>query len=170
MLIHAGAGGVGHFAVQLARYFGAQVTATGSEHNLPWLRELGAGVVIDYATTRFEDVVSEVDVVIDLVGNAHDDTGSRSLPVLRRGGLYVMVPTGSWPGYAEEAAAAEVRATSYKVVPDGGVLATLARLLDSGAIQVFVDSVHDLADVAAAHREIERGHTRGKVVLSVSES
>lgn len=170
VLIHAGAGGVGHFAVQLARYFGAHVTATGSARNLPWLRELGASVVIDHATTRFEDVVSEVDVVIDLIGNVHDDTGTRSLPILRRGGLYVLVPTGSWPGYAAEAAAAEVRATSYKVVPDGGVLATLARLLDSGAIQVFVDSVHDLADAAEAHREIERGHTRGKVVLAVSES
>src|SRR6478609_994722 len=78
MLIHAGSGGVGHFAVQLAAYFGAQVTATGSDRNLPWLRELGASVAIDYATTRFEDVVGEMDVVIDLVGNVHDDTGSRS--------------------------------------------------------------------------------------------
>ncbi|MDD7943019.1 NADP-dependent oxidoreductase [Microbacterium sp. NE2HP2] len=170
MLIHAGSGGVGHFAVQLAAYFGAQVTATGSDRNLPWLRELGASVAIDYATTRFEDVVGEMDVVIDLVGNVHDDTGSRSLGVLRPGGLYVMVPTGGWPGYAEAAAAAGVRATGYKVIPDGSVLATLGRLLDSGAIQVFVDSVHDLADVAAAHIEVERGHSRGKVVLTVAES
>ncbi|SDQ24450.1 NADP-dependent oxidoreductase [Microbacterium sp. cf332] len=170
MLIHAGSGGVGHFAVQLAAYFGAQVTATGSERNLPWLRELGASVVVDYATTRFEDVVSEMDVVIDLVGNVHDDTGSRSLEVLRPGGLYVMVPTGGWPGYAEAAAAAGVRATGYKVIPDGSVLATLGRLLDSGAIQVFVEGVHDLADVAAAHVEVERGHARGKVVLTIAES
>ncbi|MGZ0068360.1 NADP-dependent oxidoreductase [Microbacterium arborescens] len=170
MLIHAGSGGVGHFAVQLAAYFGARVTATGSERNLPWLRELGASVAIDYATTRFEDVVGEMDVVIDLVGNVHDDTGSRSLGVLRPGGLYVMVPTGGWPGYADAAAAAEVRATGYKVIPDGSVLATLGRLLDSGAIQVFVDSVHDLADVAAAHVEVERGHSRGKVVLTVAET
>ncbi|QLD11174.1 NADP-dependent oxidoreductase [Microbacterium oleivorans] len=170
MLIHAGSGGVGHFAVQLAAYFGAQVTATGSERNLPWLRELGASVAIDYATTRFEDVVGEMDVVIDLVGNVHDDTGSRSLGVIRPGGLYVMVPTGGWPEYADEAASAGVRATGYKVIPDGSVLATLARLLDSGAIQVFVDGVHDLADAAAAHAEVERGHARGKVVLTVSES
>lgn len=169
MLIHAGSGGVGHFAVQLAAYFGAQVTTTGSERNLPWLRELGASVAIDYATTRFEDVVGEMDVVIDLVGNVHDDTGSRSLEVLRRGGLYVMVPTGGWPGYADAAAAAGVRATGYKVVPDGSVLATLGRLLDSGAIQVFVDGVHDLADAAAAHTEVERGHSRGKVVLTIAE-
>lgn len=169
VLIHAGSGGVGHFAVQLAAYFGAHVTATGSAANLPWLRELGAAVVIDYATTRFEDIVSEVDVVIDLVGNVHDDTGTRSLTTLRRGGLYIMVPTGAWPGYAAAAAAAGVRATSYKVVPDGGVLATLARLLESGAIQVYVDRVFDLADAAAAHIELERGHSRGKVVLRVSD-
>ncbi|MCR2812619.1 NADP-dependent oxidoreductase [Microbacterium sp. zg.Y1090] len=169
ILIHAGSGGVGHFAVQLASYFGAHVTATGSAANLPWLRELGASVAIDYATTRFEDVVSDVDVVIDLVGNVHDDTGSRSLSVLRRGGLYVLVPTGGWPGYAEAAAAAGLRATSYKVIPDGGVLSTLGRLLESGSIRVFLDRVFDLGEAAAAHRELERGHTRGKSVLQVSD-
>ena len=170
ILIHAGAGGVGHFAVQLAAYFGAHVIATGSERNLPWLRELGASVVIDYATTRFEDVTGDVDVVIDLIGNAHDDTGTRSLGVLRPGGLYILVPTGSWPGYANAAADAGVRASSYKVAPDGGVLATIARLLESGAIQVYVDRVFGLDDASAAHRELERGHTRGKLVLSVGEA
>lgn len=169
MLIHAGSGGVGHFAVQLAAYFGAHVVATGSQRNLPWLRDLGAQVVVDYATTRFEDVVSDVDVVIDLVGNVHDDTGSRSLGVLRPGGLYVMVPSGAWPDYASAAASAGVRATSYKVVPDGGVLATLSRLLDSGAVQVFIDRVYELGEAAAAHRELERGHARGKIVLRVAE-
>ncbi|MCR2783815.1 MULTISPECIES: NADP-dependent oxidoreductase [unclassified Microbacterium] len=169
ILIHAGSGGVGHFAVQLAAYFGAYVIATGSERNLSWLRDLGASVAIDYATTRFEDVAGEVDVVIDLVGNVYDDTGSRSLSVLRPGGLYVLVPTGGWPGYAEAAAAAGMRATSYKVIPDGGVLATLARLLESGSIRVFLDRVFDLDEAAAAHLELERGHTRGKSVLRVSD-
>ena len=89
VLIHAGGGGVGHFAVQFAAYFGAHVTVTASARNAPWLRELGASVVIDYTTTRFEEVVGEVDVVIDLVGNVGGDTGTRSLGVLRPGGLYV---------------------------------------------------------------------------------
>lgn len=169
MLIHAGSGGVGHFAVQLAAYFGAHVTATSSGRNAPWLRELGAAVVIDYTTTRFEEVVAEVDVVIDLVGDLTAETGTRSLRVLRPGGLYVLVPTGGWPGYAAAAAAAGVRATSFKVIPDGGALATIARLLDSGAVQVYVDAVFDLADAAAAHRRIEEGHTRGKVVLRISD-
>lgn len=169
MLIHAGSGGVGHFAVQLAAYFGAHVTATGSARNAAWLRELGASVVIDYTTTRFDDVVGEMDVVIDLVGDVHDDTGTRSLRVIRPGGLYVIVPTGSWPGYADAAAAAGVRATQYKVVPDGVALATVGRLLDSGAVQVYVDKVFDLKDAAAAHTELEQGHTRGKIVLRVSD-
>ncbi|MET0672619.1 MAG: NADP-dependent oxidoreductase [Microbacterium pygmaeum] len=169
ILIHAGSGGVGHFAVQFAAYFGAHVTATGSQRNASWLRELGASVVIDRETTRFEDACAEVDVVIDLVGNVHDETGTRSLSVLRPGGLYVLVPTGSWPGYAEAADAAGVRVTSFKVIPDGSALATVGRLLDSGAVQVYIDRVFDLEDAAAAHTEIERGHTRGKIVLRVSD-
>lgn len=169
VLIHAGGGGVGHFAVQLAAYFGAHVTATASEANAAWLRELGASVVIDYRTTRFDEVIADVDVVIDLVGNVHDDTGARSLRVLRPGGLYILVPTGSWPGYADAAAAAGARATSYKVVPDGGALATVGRLLDSSAIQVYIDKVFDLKEAAAAHTALEEGHTRGKIVLRISD-
>ncbi|QKJ18651.1 NADP-dependent oxidoreductase [Microbacterium hominis] len=166
VLIHAGSGGVGHFAVQFAAYFGAHVTVTASGRNASWLRELGASVVIDYTTTRFEDVVSDMDVVIDLVGG---DVGSRSLGVLRPGGLYVLVPTGAWAEYGDAAAAAGVRATSYKVVPDGTALATVGRLLDSGAVQVYIDKVFDLADAPQAHRELEAGHTRGKIVLRVSD-
>jgi len=169
MLIHAGGGGVGHFAVQLAAYFGAHVTATGSARNASWLRELGASVVIDYTTTRFEEVLGDMDVVIDLIGNVHDETGTRSLTVLRPGGLYIPVSTGSFPGYAEAAAAAGVRATHYKVIPDGVALSTMGRLLESGAIQVYVDKVFDLSDAAAAHAELEKGHTRGKIVLRVSD-
>ena len=169
ILIHAAGGGVGHFAVQFASYFGAHVTATGSSRNAGWLRELGASAVIDHETTRFEEVVGEVDVVVDLVGNVHDRTGTRSLGVLRPGGLYIVVPTGSWPGYAEEATAAGVRATDYRVVPDGGALGTIGRLLDSGAVQVYVERVFDLADAAAAHAELEQGHTRGKIVLRISD-
>lgn len=169
VLIHAAAGGVGHFAVQFAAYFGAHVIATGSSRNQGWLRELGAAEVIDYTSTRFEEVASRVDVVIDLVGNAHDATGTRSLSVLRPGGLLVTAPAGGWPTLVADAAAAGVRATSYTVSPDGSALAVIARLLDSGDIQVAVDRVFDLERVADAHTAIETGHTRGKLVLSVAE-
>ncbi len=169
ILIHAGAGGVGHFAVQFAAYFGAHVIATGSQRNHGWLRELGAAEVIDYATERFEDRVSGADVVIDLIGNVKDDTGTRSLSVLRSGGLLVNAPSGSWPTMAQDAEAAGIRATGYQVVPDGSTLSVISRLLDSGDVRVFVDRVFDLEDVAEAHRVIESGHTRGKLVLKVAE-
>ncbi|WP_338056601.1 NADP-dependent oxidoreductase [Salinibacterium metalliresistens] len=169
ILVHAGAGGVGHFAVQFAAFFGAHVIATGSPRNAGWLRELGAREVIDYTGTRFEEVVHDVDVVIDLIGNVKDDTGTRSLSVLRPGGLIVNVPTGSWPTMFDEAAAAGVRATDYRVPADGATLAVIARLLESGDVRVFVDQVFELGDAAAAHSAVEGGHTRGKIVLKVSD-
>ncbi len=169
MLIHAGAGGVGHFAVQFAAYFGAHVIATGSQKNASFLRELGAAEVIDYATTRFEEVVSAVDVVVDLIGNVQDATGTRSLGVLRPGGLIINLPSGSWPTLLDDAAEAGVRATTYKVSDDGSTLAVIARLLDSGDIRVHVDRVFDLDHLAEAHEVIEGGHTRGKLVVTVSD-
>ncbi|MFN3707498.1 NADP-dependent oxidoreductase [Microcella sp.] len=169
MLIHAGAGGVGHFAVQLAAYFGARVTATASQRNVGWLHELGASRVIDYSAERFDEAVDEVDVVIDLIGNVHDNTGSRSLSVLRPGGLLVNAPTGSWPTMDEEAAAAGVRATGYRVAPSGSTLAVIARLIDSGDLRVHVDRTFPLAEAAEAHRLLEGGHVRGKLVLTVAE-
>jgi len=169
ILIHAGAGGVGHFAVQFARFFGAWVIATGSTRNVSWLKELGANEVIDYTTTRFEDVVSTVDVVIDLIGNVLDNTGTRSLTIIRPGGILVNAPTGSWPSVMEDCTAAGVRSTTYKVAPDGATLAVISRLLQSGDVKVFVDQVFELDNAADAHRALETGHTRGKIVLKVSD-
>jgi len=169
MLIHAGAGGVGHFAVQFAAYFGAHVIATGSARNEGWLRELGAAEFVDYTAERFEEVLDPVDAVIDLIGNVADETGSRSLDALRPGGIIVNGPTGSWPTMADEAARAGVRATGFRVVPDGSTLAIVSRLIESGDVRVYVDRVFDLEEAAEAHRAIESGHTRGKIVLRVSD-
>ena len=169
ILIHAGAGGVGHFAVQFAAHFGAHVIATGSARNAEWLRELGASEVVDYTTTRFEDVVHDVDTVIDLIGNVHDNTGTRSLQTLRPGGLIVNVPTGSWPSFIADATAAGMQATHYKLAPDGRTLEGIAKLLDSGDIRVHVDRVFELDQLAEANRALEEGHTRGKIVFRVAE-
>jgi NADPH:quinone reductase-like Zn-dependent oxidoreductase len=168
VLIHGAAGGVGHFGVQFAAYFGAHVIATGSQRNLSWLRELGAAEVVDYANTRFDETISDIDVVIDLIGNVHDDTGSRSLRVLRPGGLLINAPSGSWPGILQEATDAGMRATTFKVAPDGSTLAILARLLQSGDIRVTIDTVYGFEQAPAAHVAIETGHTRGKLVLRVA--
>jgi NADPH:quinone reductase-like Zn-dependent oxidoreductase len=113
--------------------------------------------------------VREVDVVIDLVGNVLDDTATRSLQVLRPGGLIVNAPGGSWPTMAAESEASGVRATGFQVAPDGATLAIISRLLESSDVKVFVDQVFDLEQGADAHRQIEAGHTRGKVVLKVCE-
>ncbi|GAB3039169.1 NADP-dependent oxidoreductase [Parafrigoribacterium mesophilum] len=168
MLIHAGSGGVGHFAVQFARHFGADITATGSAGNLDFLRELGAREVIDYGSTRFEEVAHDMDVVLDLIGNVHDNTGTRSLSTLRKGGLMVNVPTGSWPTVMEEAAAAGVQATHFKLAPDARLLDQIGALIDSGQVRVHVDEVFDWKRAAAAHAALEGGHTRGKIVLAIA--
>ena len=169
ILIHAGAGGVGHFAVQFAAFFGAHVVATGGPRSQGWLRDLGAHEVVDYTAAPFEERIAPVDIVIDLIGNVADRTGSRSLRVLKPGGVIVNVPSGSWPTLAEEAAAAGVRATEYRVSPDATTLAVISRLIDSGDVRVHVDEVYDLADAAAAHEALALGHTRGKLVLKVSD-
>jgi NADPH:quinone reductase-like Zn-dependent oxidoreductase len=168
MLIHAGAGGVGHFAVQLAAYFGAEVTATCSAENVDFVRGLGARHVIDYRSQRFEDVAGEQDVVIDLIGNVADETGSRSLDVLRPHGLIVNVPSHSWPSMAEEATARGIRSTGYSVSPDARTLGVITRLIDDGAIRVHVQRELPLEEGATAHRMLETGHVRGKIVLRVA--
>jgi NADPH:quinone reductase-like Zn-dependent oxidoreductase len=90
--------------------------------------------------------------------------------VLRPGGLLINAPSGSWPTVIEDAAAAGVRATTYKVSPDGATLAIIGRLLQSGDVHVTVDQVFDLERAAEAHSALETGHTRGKIVLNVSGS
>ena len=170
MLIHAGAGGVGHLAVQLAAYFGAEVIATCSTRNVSFVRQLGAARVIDYTQQRFEDEVSGLDVVIDLIGNVHEHTGTRSLSTLRPGGLLVNVPSGSWPTVIADAATAGIRATGYKVAPSGANLAVMTRMIDAGDLRVHVDRTFPLTEVAAAHTLLEQGRTRGKIVLHVADA
>lgn len=167
VLIHAAAGGVGHLAVQLAKRAGAYVVATASGRNAAWLRELGADEVIDYREARFENVTGDIDVVVDLIGNVHDDTGTRSLTVMRTGGLLVSVPSGSWPEFRADAAAAGMRATDIKALSDTATLTAIAELIDAGELTVHVDREFPVADAAEAHRELEKGHTRGKLVLNI---
>jgi NADPH:quinone reductase-like Zn-dependent oxidoreductase len=167
MLIHAGSGGVGHFAVQFAAYFGAHVITTGSTRNVDFLKDLGAAEVVDYTTTRFEQAIDEVDAVIDLIGNVQDNTGTRSLEVLREGGLMVNIPTGSWPTFMQDSEAAGKRATSYKVAPSAATLEVITRLIEAGDVKPHIDQVFPLDKAADAHTALEEGHTRGKIVLQV---
>ncbi|GGP45334.1 NADP-dependent oxidoreductase [Streptomyces melanogenes] len=169
VLVHAAAGGVGHFAVQIAKHLGAHVIATASAGKHAWLKELGADEVVDYTATRFEQELSDVDLVVDLVGDEIDSTSTRSLAVLRSGGLLVAVPSGVSEELAGKAAAAGVRARPFLVEPDGTALTTLAGLIDAGAIKVEVAAVLPLEQAAEAHRQQASGRTRGKIVLRVAE-
>ena len=169
VLITAAAGGVGHLAVQFAKHLGAYVIAVAGPRNQQWLTELGADEVVDYTTGRFEKEITDVDVVLDLVGDAYDATSTRSIKTLRPGGLLVAVPAGVSPELAAAAAAAGVRVTGFLVEPDGPALARIAALIEQGAVTVEVAKVLALAEVATAHREGEQGHTRGKIVLRVAD-
>jgi NADPH:quinone reductase-like Zn-dependent oxidoreductase len=161
VLIHAGAGGVGSMAIQLAKWRGAKVIATASAHNHDFLRALGADVAIDYRNERFEDIASEVDVVLDAIGG---ETQLRSLATLRDGGILVGL-LGLTP--AARSPARDVRARAILVRPDAGQLARIAELVDAGVLEPVVSHRFALADGADAHRQSETRRTRGKIVLEI---
>ncbi len=159
VLIHGGAGGVGSIAVQLAKWRGARVIATGSDYSQDFLRELGADLTVDYRNQRFEDYADGVDVVLDTVGR---DTQIRSLGVVRDGGILV-----SLVGLVAEARNPPpgVRAVSILVRADGPQLEQIGELLAGGVIRPVVSYLFPLAEAPEAHRQSETRSTRGKIVL-----
>lgn len=167
VLVHAAAGGVGHFAVQFARHLGAEVAGTARTARHAWLSGLGAAQVVDWTGERFEDAVKDVDLVVDLIGD-HDDTSRRSLRTLKKGGLLVAVPAGVSAELHEAAEEAGVRTSAFLVEPDGHALSRIARLIDTEAVEVAVEDTFPLAEAAAAHTRGEQGRTRGKLVLEVT--
>jgi len=161
VLIHAGAGGVGSFAVQLAKWKGAHVIATASKDNLDFLRQIGADEAIDYNSQKFDEIVKDVDVVLDPVGGeAQED----SFKVLKKGGMLVSI---GGPPSRKRAEELRVRVAAILVKPDGQELAQISKLIDEGHVKPFVSYVFPLAEVAKAHEQSESGHTRGKIVLEV---
>ena len=164
VLVNGAAGGVGHFAVQLAKWKGARVIAVASGKNEKFLRELGADEFIDYTKIKPEDVVRDVDLVIDAVGGP---TSGRFLRILKRGGaLFPIFPLG-FSG-AEEAERLGVTVSATQVNSNGPQLAELARLLDAGTVRVAIDSTYPLADARKAHERATQGHIQGKIVLTVA--
>ncbi|MGZ3113391.1 NADP-dependent oxidoreductase [Streptomyces sp. H62] len=160
VLVHAAAGGVGHLAVQIAKTRGAHVIGTASAAKHALVRELGADEVIDYRAVRFEDVVSDVDVVLDGLGGR---TAERSLRVLREGGRLITLP-----GPDDVPAAPEgVRAMWMLVEPDHHGLREIAALVERGSLKPVVETVLPLAQAAKAHEIGEQGRTTGKIVLTV---
>ncbi len=162
ILIHAGAGGVGHFAVQFARERGAHVIATASAGNRDFLAELGVHEVIDYRTTDIVEECYGLDVVLDLIGG---DTGKRSLHTLGEQGVLVTIPTVTADEIISEAEAMGLRAHGMTVRPDVFHLDEIAELIEDGDVRVHIEKAFPLEDVALAHEMLEGGHVRGKLVL-----
>jgi len=174
MLIHAAAGGVGHIAAQLAKWKGAHVIGTASGRNESFLREIGVDEFINYRTTRFEDVVHDVDVVLEAVNRdihverRRGETLERSWSVLKKGGVLVSICAG--PSFDT---AAEYGVRGVHVSPPAQkneILAEIAKLVDAGHIKPFISMVLPLKETRKAHKISQKGHTRGKIVLKVIES
>jgi NADPH:quinone reductase-like Zn-dependent oxidoreductase len=163
VLIHAGSGGVGHLAVQLAKWKGAYVFATASTKNQDLLREVGVDKAIDYTQQRFEDVARKIDIVLDPIGG---DTQERSWQVLKKGGILLSLVE---PPSADKAKALGIQAAFVASHPNGAELAKIAELIDSGDLKPIVNRILPLSEARRAHELSQTGHTHGKIVLRVKE-
>ena len=161
VLIHAAAGGVGHLAVQLAKWKGAHVIGTAAARNHDFLRKLGVDQVIDYDTERFEEAVQPVDVVLDTMGG---EIQTRSWTVVKRGGILVSIVN---PPSAEVAAAHGARQAFVFTQPNAAQLAEIAKLVDAEKLKAIVETTLALSDATRGQELSERGHQRGKIVLRV---
>lgn len=162
VLIHGGAGGVGHLAVQFAKAVGATVATTVASQDVEFVKSLGADEVIDYMRERFEEKVHDVDLVLDLVAG---DTQERSWAVLKDGGTLI-----SSLAKPSEAKAREhhARATNFVAHPDRAELIEIGRLIDEGKVHPHIAAVFELKDAREAQDQLEHRHAQGKVVLQVA--
>jgi NADPH:quinone reductase-like Zn-dependent oxidoreductase len=163
VLIHGGSGGVGTFAIQIAKARGAKVFATASTPNQDLLKQLGADVAIDYTKQKFEDVAKGVDVVLDSVGK---DTLARSYGVVKKGGFLVTIVGEPDKAELEKHG---IHGSSLGVEPNSDELAQIGTLIDQKKIKVIVSQVLPLTDAAKAQAQADTHHTRGKMVLKVAE-
>src|SRR5436309_6420478 len=162
VLIHGGSGGVGSFAVQIAKARGAKVIATASSANQDLLKQLGVDQPIDYTTTKFQDVVKDVDVVLNCV---RADTLPASYGVVKKSGVIVSITGDPDPA---ECYKHGIRCSGLMAHPDADVLEELTKLIEANKITPIVSQTFPLAEAAKAHQQIETRHTRGKIVLRVA--
>ena len=163
VLIHGGSGGVGSFAIQIAKARGAKVIATASTPNQDLLKQLGADVAIDYTKTKFEDVAKDVDVVLDSVGK---DTLLRSYGVVKKGGFIATLV--AQPDQAELDKHG-IRGAPISVKPNASELAEITKLIDEKKIKPIVSLVLPLTEAVKAQEQAATHHTRGKIVLKISD-
>ena len=161
VLIHAGSGGVGTLAIQIAKHVGAHVTTTVSERNKDLVKTLGADQVIDYEKQSFEDEVSDLDLVFDMIGG---DTLKRSFATLKKGGRIVSIKGEDSEGLAEKHG---VHFEALWMQPDGDMLAKIGALMEQGVIKPVIDCTYAMQDADAAYENLAAGHAVGKIVVQV---
>ena len=161
VLIHAGAGGVGVIAIQLAKHLGATVATTASASNTDYVRELGADIAIDYRTTDFTEEPGDYDLVFDTMGG---DVHLRSFAVLAPGGRMTYLIADPLP---EQKPRDDVTVSAARVAYDTAALERIAELVDGGAITPRVSTIVPLAEAVSAYDLSQTGHVRGKVVIRV---
>ncbi|RVU00324.1 NADP-dependent oxidoreductase [Mucilaginibacter limnophilus] len=162
VLIHAAAGGVGHFAVQLAKNVGAYVIGTSSPKNKNFVLSLGADEHADYHGNELEEKVHDVDFCLDAVGGDNID---RSLPLIKKGGTLISIPSGLNETVTEKAKALGINGYFFLVSSNGEDMNKIAKLLESGVLKAHVSQVFNFSEIAKAHQQIESGRTVGKVVV-----
>jgi NADPH:quinone reductase-like Zn-dependent oxidoreductase len=166
VFISGGAGGVGHYAIQLAKWKGARVITTTSTRNVDFVRDLGADAVIDYTQQALLDGIKDVDVVLDTIGG---DVLKDAFKGVKRGGSIVSLP-GHLGVKALGDQLAPKSGVAFAVImvhPSGEQMAEMAKLANAGLLKTHLDAVFPLKDVAQAHRLSEGGHVRGKLVLTL---
>jgi len=186
ILIHAGSGGVGSIAIQLAKHLGANVATTTSAKNADWVKELGADIVLDYKTTNFAEVLSGYDVVFDTQGGK---TLEHSLQVLKPNGTVVSIAGPPDKNMAQAIGAnwimskiipllsLSIRAKAKKrgihyhflfMQPNGEQLSRIAELVETQKMVPVLDRVYDFTEFSQAIQHVDGGHTKGKVVVNIS--
>lgn len=195
ILVHAGAGGVGSMAIQLAKSFGLTVYTTCSERNIDFCKNLGASYPIDYNKNQFENIAKNMDYILDVMGGDYE---LRSMKCIKSSGVYMNIMNSGWAtkfstGKTDGVSGVDSRLGSfvgmsyatyriavqflvgpyYKfciVKPDGASLSKITSLVEKGDIKVYIDKIFKLQDTSKAHKYMEIGHTRGKVVVIVDEN
>lgn len=161
VLIHAGSGGVGALAIQIAKYLGAKVATTTSEANIDRVKKLGADVVINYKTQNFEDELNDYDLVLDMIGG---ETLVNSLKILKKGGMLVSIKDQDTQGLAEKYG---VRFEAFFMWPSGKILTQLTQLINDNNLNPVIDRTFNFEDTQKAYDYLQTGRAKGKVVIKV---
>jgi NADPH:quinone reductase-like Zn-dependent oxidoreductase len=161
VLIHAGSGGVGTLAIQMAKHLGAEVATTTSATNAEMVKNLGADVVIDYKTQKFEEELSDYDLVFDMMGG---EIMEKSFKILKKGGCLVSIKGEDSKGLAEQYG---VRFEAFFMWPSGEMLSQLAQLISDGALKPIIDRTFSIDQIQEAYGYLQTGRAKGKIVIQV---